>query len=129
MKVLKKTLHLVIIYFFLFVAFFISSEFISIGLPISDVFILLTAIFTISLITLLFFSWGRKKDEKRSALFTLAAISLKMLLNMVLILIYYMLSKIDGIKFIVSFFTIYLFFTVYLMWSFINSLNIKKVKN
>lgn len=129
MNIQKKILHLLIIYFSLFIALFICSEIIPIGLPISDAFILLSAIFMISIITLLFFNWGRKKDEKRSALFTLAAFSLKMLLNMVLILIYYMLSKIDGIKFIVSFFTIYLFFTVYLMWSIINSLSIKKVKN
>lgn len=126
MNIWKPTFHLVIIYSLLFTAFFLTSEIFSIGLPFRDVIYLLTASLLISLFTLYFFARGKNNEEKNSALYTLAAIGIKMVLYLILILIFYILSKIEGSKFIITFFVIYLSFTGYLIKLFIKTLKTNK---
>lgn len=126
MNIWKPTFHLVIIYSLLFTAFFLTSEILSIGLPFRDVIYLLTASLLISLFTLYFFARGKNNEEKNSALYTLAAIGIKMVLYLILILIFYILSKIEGSKFIITFFVIYLSFTGYLIKLFIKTLKTNK---
>lgn len=129
MNVWKTILHLLIIYSVLFTAFFLTSEILSVGMPFSDVLILLTANLIISFFSVYIFLHGRKRDETKSLVLTLAALGLKIGLNMVLILIFYVLSKIDGTKFIITFFIIYLTFTGYLISFFIRTLKISKIKH
>ena len=119
MSTWKIFLHMVIIYSVLFTLAYFTSEIISVGLPFTDVFTLLTASFLISLVTYLFFIRGFRKNEKNSAVLTLAAIGVKFGLYLILILVFYILSKIKGIEFIITFFIIYLSFTIYLLRSLI----------
>ena len=57
---------------------------------------------------------------------TLAALGVKLSLYLILLLVYYLLSKIQGVKFIITFFVIYLSFTYYLLKVFIQIMKQKQ---
>ena len=124
----KGILHLFIIYSLLFTGFFLTSEAGKIGLPFHDVICLLTFSLLITFITLGFFLRAKKKHSENITMLTMAAFGINILLYLILILVFYFLSKIEGVKFIITFFIIYLSFTVYLIRFIIKSLKLIKTK-
>ena len=128
MNLWKGIFHLLIIYALLFTGFFLTSEAGNIGLPFHDVIGLLTSGLLITFITLAFFLRVKKRHRENITMLTMAAFGLKVFLYMVLIFIFYFLSKIEGVKFIITFFIIYLSFTFYLIRFIIKSLNQIKPK-
>lgn len=128
MKLWKVAFNLIIIFSLLFTGFFIFSNLLNIGLPFSQVLILLTSGLIISFISLLFFSNGLKKSKQNRIVSLLLTISIKFVLYLGLILLFYLLSDIKSTAFIITFFVIYLSFTYYLVKIFIQTLTSNKSK-
>jgi hypothetical protein len=128
MSIWKHVFHLVIIFSLLFTAFFIFFEIFNIGLPFLQTITILTSGFLISLISLWMFLRGIQKENQKRIITTMSALGIKLLLFLVLLLIYYFLSKIQKTEFVITFFIIYLSFTYYLLKVFIQALKSKKIK-
>jgi len=128
MNIWKSTFHLIIIYSVLFTGFFLFNKILQIGLPFSNSIILLSFAFLISLITLWMFSRGIIKEGQKRFITIMSALGVKLLLYLILLLVYYLLSKIQGVNFIVTFFIIYLSFTYYVLRVLIKAMKFKQTK-
>lgn len=126
MKFWKHVSHLVIIFSLLFTASFIFSELLSLGLPWNQTLLILTIGFVISLISLWIFYRGIKTNGQNRILSTMAALGVKLILYLVLILVFHFIAEIKGVRFAVTFFIVYLSFTYYLLKVFIQKMTIKK---
>lgn len=122
MKFWKYTFHLIIIYSLLFTGFFIFSEALNIGLPFSQAVIIISSSFIISLVALVFFSNSIGKNKQNRVYSLLTAFGIKFILYLGFIAIYYFLSDIKSVSFLVTFFISYLVFTYYLMKIFIKTI-------
>ena len=88
---------------------------------------LLSAAFAInSILTVLIFLKGRTRDGKDGAMYTLVAISLKFLVEMMIALMWFVAAKKTGMPYILLFFVLYLTFS---LCSIIILLNILKKKS
>lgn len=119
----------------LFLIFLISNIFLyflprfsNFSLPFNQVSLITSSSFLISVIIYLLFISGYKKGGKTFLIYTLAAISVKFLLYLILLLIFYFLIKNLSLEFVITFFGLYLSFTFYLLFSFIRLLKTKKPK-
>ena len=128
MNIWKSTFHLIIIYSVLFTVSFLFNKILLIGLPFSNTIILLSFAFLISLITLWMFSRGIIKEGQKRFITIMSALGVKLLLYLILLLVYYLLSKIQGVNFIVTFFIIYLSFTYYVRMVLIKAMKFKQTK-
>jgi|GEM_PF-2519253 len=126
MSLLNSSLRLLIICLISFFILFILKIFPDLALPYKDGIYIISGAFLISLLINYIFTRGFNKDRKNFLSYTLIAISLKFLLYLILILIYYFLLKKFSWQFVLTFFIIYLLFTSYLLFSFIRKL--KKTK-
>ena len=126
MKFWKHVSHLVIIFSLLFTASFIFSELLNLGLVWNQILAILTVGFAISLISLWIFYRGIQKEGQNRIHATMAALGTKLLLYLVLILVFHFISEIKGVRFVVTFFIVYLSFTYYLLKVFIQKMTIKK---
>jgi len=126
MNIWKHLFHLFIIYSLLFTISFLFNKLFGIGLPFTETITILTSAFIISLVSLWLFSRGIKKDDQKRIITVMTALGVKLLLYLTLLLVYYLLSKIQGVKFIITFFVIYLSFTYYLLKVFIQIMKQKQ---
>jgi hypothetical protein len=67
-----------------------------------------------------------QKEGQNLIITTMTAFGIKLMLYLVLILVFYLLSKIQGARFAITFFVIYLSFTYYLLKVFIQTMRTKK---
>ena len=108
---LKIILQIILLYFIiLFIGYLLNSwSFIQIRpLELS----LLSAAFAInSIVTVLIFLKGRRMDERTGTMYTLVAISLKFLVEMLIALVWFIPAKKTGMNYIVLFFVLYLAFS------------------
>lgn len=81
--------------------------------------------FISTLVTYIFIR-GSKKGGKSFVLHTLSAVSLKFILYLIMIVIYYFLVKKLSPEFVLTFFVIYLTFTSFIIFSFIRQLKTTK---
>jgi hypothetical protein len=95
----------------------------------SDLVILVSGFMLISLVTLIIFFLGRKKDPASQTLHTLAAISSKMLLEMLFALLWFIAAKKTSGKLVLLFFVLYLAFTLYSVFIILNTLKTKSIDN
>jgi hypothetical protein len=129
MKVIFFLIRLFLIYFFLSIVFYILPEFFNIGIPFEQSALILSGSYLISNIILLIFIKGYKLGGKFLLTHTLAAISLKFILYLFLIIIVFFYSKNRSLEFILTFFVIYLSFTLYLLISFVKQLKTKNLES
>ncbi len=117
--------HMFLIFSFSNVVLYLLPQFSSYYLPFYDVTLITSGSFIISVIVFLIFIRGLKKGGKKFLMHTLVAISLKFLLYLILLLIFYFLIKNLTLQFVLTFFGLYLSFTLYLLFSFIYMLKTK----
>jgi|WetSurMetagenome_2_1015567.scaffolds.fasta_scaffold01891_9 hypothetical protein len=92
------------------------------GFTIADFLILALCFVSISLISLLIFLRGLKKEPQSQTMHLLVAIALKFLLELVLALMWFFVAKKTGPTFLILFFVLYLGFSVYLANLMLNTL-------
>jgi len=120
--------RLFLIFIFLSALFFILPSFLHYGIPFEQSAIILTGSFIISIIIMLVFRRGYNIGGKSWLTHTLAAISLKFILYLILIVVIFFFSKNRSLEFILTFFVIYLSFTSYLLFSFVKLLKTKNLE-
>ncbi len=83
------------------------------NLPLKDIIILSSFFSFISAVTVIIFLRGYSRDTETQAMHTLVAISLKLLLDMVLALGWFFISKKNTLTSVFIFFVIYLTLTLF----------------
>ena len=121
-------IRLFVIFILLSIIFYILPNVFHAGIPFDQSAIILCGSFCISLIILEVFRRGHRAGGKSFLMHTLAAISLKFILYLFLIIAVYFLSKNRSLEFILTFFVIYLSFTTYLLISFVKLLKVKNLE-
>jgi hypothetical protein len=97
------------------------------GISFSDLFILTLSFAAIGLVSLVIFLKGRTKDPAGQTMHMLVAISLKFLLELVLALIWFFVSKKTSAASLLLFFVLYLCFSLYLANLMLNILKHKSL--
>ena len=92
--------------------YLIVSNF-STGLKPGEIIILSAAFYGIALVTLIIFFRGQSKEPERQTMFSLVAIGLKFLIELVLAVIWFLIAKKSGISSVILFFVLYLTFTLF----------------
>lgn len=128
MKVITPLTHLFLIFLSLSLILYIILAFFGLGIPFDQTAIILSGSFAISIIIMLIFIRGYNRGGKSWITHTLAAISLKFILYLFLILGIYFFSKNRSLEFVLTFFVIYLSFTSYLLFSFVKLLKTKNLE-
>jgi len=128
MKVISPLIRLFLIFFILSTSFYLLFHFFHIGIPFEQTAVILTGSFIISIVVMLVFRRGYDIGGKAWLNHTLAAISLKFILYLFLIVIVYFFSKNRSLEFVLTFFVIYLAFTSYLLFSFVKLLKAKNLE-
>jgi hypothetical protein len=128
MKINIPLIWLFLIYLILSIFLFISSTLLNVGIPFDQSSVILTGSLFISLFVLMIFTRGYRRGGRSWLTHTLAAISLKFILYLFLIIIVFFLSKNRSLEFILTFFVIYLSFTSYLLFSFVKLLKTKNLE-
>jgi hypothetical protein len=85
------------------------------------------AFYTTAVITLFIFFRGQSKDNKSQTFYTLFAISLKFLIELIIALIWFLIAKKTSISFILLFFVLYLTFTIFSIFVILNTLKNKSL--
>jgi hypothetical protein len=125
MNFFPHLIRLFLIYFISNIFLCLMPQFSRFTLPFHDIALITSGSFIISVIILLIFIRGFNKGGKSFLIHTLAAISFKFLLYLILLLIFYFLIKNLSLEFVLTFFGLYLTFTSYLLFSFSKLLKTK----
>ena len=96
-------------------------------LKIPEIILITLSFSAVSLTSILIFLKGQKKEIKIQPLFTLVAVSLKFLLELVVALIWFIVAKKTAVQCILLFFVLYLTFTMFSIWVILNTLKNKSL--
>jgi hypothetical protein len=93
-----------------------------IGLLLIDLLVLTLIFSAIVLLSLYVFNLGLKKEPSGQTMHLLAAITIKILLEMVLALLWFFVAKKTSASSLLLFFVLYLSFSLYLIFLILNTL-------
>jgi len=111
----KYILSLLVFEFLVSLAGLLLISISSIDIHFTDIAIL-SAVFTIiSLITLIIFFRGQNKEPASQTMHTLVSLSLKFLIELVLAVAWFFISKKSGLSSVILIFVLYLSFTLFLV--------------
>jgi len=106
--------------------FIISSNF-NFNLQFTDIAILTLFFTIISLITLIIFFRGQKKEPDSQTIHTLVSLSLKFLIELVLAVLWFFVAKKAGAPSVILFFVLYLAFTLFSIVVMLKTLKYKSL--
>ncbi len=118
-------LLLLITAIFLITAYFLIP-YISPGLTYISLLVTVLYFFFITGLLFVLFYKGLSKEPRKGIIYTYAAVSLKLLANILFIIVFYLITKNLTIQFLISFFALYLTFTLYLLLAFIKEFKKKQ---
>jgi len=98
-----------------------------INISVGDLAILSLSFSVIALITLVIFFKGQSKEPDSRILYSMVSISLKLLLEMVLALVWFILAKKTSFSSLLTFFVLYLTFTLFSIWAILRTLKNKSL--
>ena len=93
----------------------------------SDITILSLLFSLIAFITLVIFLRGQTKGPESQTLYSLVAVNLKFLLELVIALIWFIVAKKTSLASVLIFFVLYLTFTLFLIWIILKTLKNKSL--
>jgi O-antigen ligase len=121
-QIFKYVLLLILLTILLTCAGYLIILFSGIDLLLSDIIILSSLFSLISIITLAVFFRGTAKEPDSQTMHTLVSISLKFLLDMVLALVWIIISKKTSLASVFLFFVIYLTLTLFTLFVILKTL-------
>jgi VanZ family protein len=124
-QVRKYITSLLTIYVLLGLTGFLVIKLAETGLNYSDLLFLLTGFSLISAITILIFLRGQTKDPESQTMHTLVSIGLKFLLDLVMALACFVISKKSGVPYVLLFFVLYLCLTLFSVFYMLKTLKSK----
>lgn len=128
--IINKARHifqLLIIYLLFLIGGITLIHEIHISLSVSTFSMLLTIMTIITLGAYLLIRLGMKKGEKEQGIYLLGGLGGKFLSYLILILIYWLVTKNLSREFIIAFFVLYLTFTIFLIGVIVKALKIKRL--
>lgn len=123
----KIILRLILLSCLLFVAGYLSTTMLNIALTQYDLVILILCFFAINLTIMFIFSRGLAKEPAGRTIYLIAAISVKMLMEMVLALSWFFLAKKTSASSLLLFFVLYLAFSLFSIYLMLNTLKNKSL--
>lgn len=111
--VYKYLLILIVLELLVFSAGFLITSYFSLNINFSDIAVLTLFFTVISLITLIIFFRGQKKEPDSQTIHTLVSLSLKFLIELVLAVFWFFVAKKAGVPSVILFFVLYLAFTLF----------------
>jgi hypothetical protein len=124
-QVQKYPLQLLLFYVLLFLGGYLFVSLVSLKISLGDIAILSTIFSLIAFITLLIFLKGQTKEPDKQTLYSLVAVSLKFLLEIVFALLWFILAKKTTLQSVLMFFVLYLALTLYTIWVIVKTLKNK----
>jgi len=115
-QIYKYVLWLIVINIFLAASGFLIISLSSLNLLLKDIIILSSLFSVISVITLTIFIRGNTREPDSQAMHTLVSVSLKFLLDMILALVWFYISKKNSLTYVFIFFVIYLTLTLFTLF-------------
>lgn len=106
---------------------YLLVSFTAASLTLSEIILLSVSFFFITFISLIIFGRGQKKEAGSQTMHILAAISVKMLLEMVLALIWFFVLKKTSPSDLLLFFVLYLAFSLYSIIFMLKTLKSKSI--
>jgi len=110
---IKNILHLILLELLILAAGWILSSGIISGIAFSDIIILSASFTILSLITIIIFFSGQKKDPAAQTMHILIALGLKFIIEMVIALLWFFVAKKTAPEALLLFFVLYLAFTLF----------------
>ena len=92
---------------------------------LSDLLILSFAFTLIIIVCIIIFTEGQLKTTQKGFLYTLVSISIKLLLEMILAILFFVVAKKNNLEVVLMFFILYLPFTIYLILTILKTLKNK----
>jgi hypothetical protein len=124
-KVFKYFLPLLLFYVLLLSSGYLFVLVVNPKISLADIVILSTVFSFIALITIIIFFKGQTKEPDKQTLYTLVAVSLKFLLEIVFALLWFILAKKTSLQSVLMFFVLYLALTLYAIWVIVKTLKNK----
>ena len=124
-KVFKYFLPLLLFYVLLLFSGYLFVLVVNPKISLADIVILSTVFSLIALITITIFLKGQTKEPDKQTLYTLVAVSLKFLLEIVFALLWFILAKKTSLQSVLMFFVLYLALTLYTIWVIVKTLKNK----
>ena len=109
---------------FLIIGLFLIPDQIS-GINRNQFLLTLSFYFLVNLVVISLFFKGKRKDPKKSLLYTFSAISAKFLLYLLFIVIYFLVTKNLSTTYLIVFFILYLAFTLFTVLAIVKALKTK----
>jgi len=123
----KYILSLLVFEFLVSLAGLLLISISSIDIHFTDIAILSAGFTIISLITLIIFFRGQNKEPASQTMHTLVSLSLKFLIELVLAVAWFFISKKSGLSSVILFFVLYLSFTLFLVTIMLKTVNPKSL--
>jgi hypothetical protein len=124
-QVQKYSLPLLFLYVLLVLGGYLFVSLVNLKISLGDIAILSTIFSLIAFITLLIFLKGQTKEPDKQTLYSLVAVSLKFLLEIVFALLWFILAKKTSLQSVLMFFVLYLALTLYTIWVIVKTLKNK----
>lgn len=123
----KYLTGLLLLTLFLMLTGYLLITYTTISLDFNDLGILTGCFFSVALLSLLIFHRGQKKEPGSRVMHGLVAISVKMLLEMTLALLWFFVAKKTTMASLLLFFVLYLAFTLLSIFLMLNALKTKSL--
>ena len=128
MKLIHKyILLLVLLNVLLLITAYLLVSVVKANLNFPDIVILASSFSVVALITLFIFLKGQTKEPDKQTLYTLVAVSLKFLIEIVFALLWFILAKKTSLQSVLMFFVLYLALTLYTIWVIVKTLKNKVI--
>jgi len=99
-----------------------------INLTAADLIILSSAFTAIAILVLFIFMRGRTKEPDSQVIYSMVSVSLKFILELVLVLVWFFIAKKTNLPSVILFFILYLSFTLYSTLHILNTLRSKSLQ-
>ena len=127
-QIFKYVLFLIVINILLLSISLLIKSILPVNLFIKDIVVLSLLFSVISVITLTIFFRGHTREPDSFTMHTLASVSLKFLLDMVLALLWFFISKKTSLTSVYMFFVIYLTLTLFTLFVILKVLKNRSLK-
>ena len=125
--VIKYTIYLLLLDGLIFIVGYILVRITKIDILYRDVVFLTICFSVITLTSLFIFFRGRKKEPDSQTMHLLISISLKLILELVLAFIWFIVAKKSTITFLLLFFILYLAFSLFSVFFMLNTMKHKSI--
>jgi hypothetical protein len=121
----KYLLQLSLLFILLLLSGYLFESVVNPEISLGDIVILSTVFSLIAFITFIIFLKGQEKEPESQPLYSIVAIGLKFLLEIVSALLWFIVAKKTSLQSVLMFFVLYLTLTLFTIWVIVKTLKHK----